>query len=117
MTYKSTVHVVEDDPAVNESLRFLLQAFGYPVLAYYDAESFFEAAPPLAGDLVIVDLGLPQIDGTGVIKWVERRSPASRIVAISGQSQRLIDKAVGDCRSLTVLRKPLTSEILETVLA
>jgi FixJ family two-component response regulator len=110
------VHIVEDDPGVNESLRFLLQALGHTVVSHRDAVSFFEATPPDAADMVIVDLGLPNIEGTSVIRWVEQLVHPPRIVAISGQSQRLIDKAVKGFGELTVLRKPLSSESIMPLL-
>ena len=110
------VHILEDDPGVNESLRFLLQALDHTVLSYRDAVSFFDASPPGSEDLVIVDLGLPLIDGTSVIRWLERLSPSPKIVAISGQSQRKIEKALTGFDGVTILRKPLSGETLVPLL-
>ena len=110
------VHILEDDPGVNESLRFLLQALDHTVWSYRDAVSFFDASPPGSEDLVIVDLGLPLIDGTSVIRWLERLSPSPKIVAISGQSQRKIEKALTGFDGVTILRKPLSGETLVPLL-
>ncbi|MDR3495982.1 MAG: response regulator [Ancalomicrobiaceae bacterium] len=110
------VHILEDDAGVNESLRTLLQAFGYTVTSHENAASFFLAHPPEADELVIVDLGLPDIDGASVIRWVESLSRPPRVIVISGQPQRLIDRALKDVPNITVLRKPLSGESLMPLL-
>ena len=111
------VHILEDDPGVNESLRYLLQALNHTVLSYRDAISFFDAAPPGADELVIVDLGLPHIDGTNVIRWLKRLSPAPRILAISGQSQRGIERALAGIAHVSILRKPLDGDSIVSMLS
>ncbi len=110
------IHIVEDDPGVNEALRALLQALGHAVVAHATALTLFASPLPLAADLVIVDLGLPDIDGINVIRWLRNLSAPPRVVAITGQSQKSIDLALADCKSLTVLRKPLSGDALVSCL-
>ena len=111
------IHIVEDDPGVNEALRMLLQALGHAVVAHTSALTLFAAPLPGHEDLVIVDLGLPDIDGANIIRWLRNLSSPPRIVAISGQSQKLIDRAVKGLNSLTVLRKPLSGDALVSCLS
>ncbi len=111
------IHVVEDDPGVNESLRMLLQAHGHAVITHTTATTMFTSPLPGANDLVIVDLGLPDIDGASVIRWLRNLAAPPRVVAISGQSQKLIDRALDGINSLTVLRKPLNGDTLVSCLA
>ena len=110
------IHILEDDAGVNESLRTLLQAFGYTVSSHENAASFFLARPPAADELVIIDLGLPDIDGASVVHWVESLSKPPRVIVISGQPQRSIDRALKGVTNITVLRKPLSGEILMPLL-
>lgn len=60
--------VVDDDPHLLKALRITLQAHGYSVTTAADGRSALLAASqhPLA--LVILDLGLPDIDGTAVLR-------------------------------------------------
>ena len=110
------VHILEDDAGVNESLRTLLQAFGYTVTSHENAASFFLANPPGSDELVIIDLGLPDIDGASVVRWVEGLSKPPRVIVISGQPQRAIDRALKGVANITVLRKPLSGESLMPLL-
>lgn len=111
------IHIVEDDPGVNESLRVLLQALDHVVISHSTATALFTAPLPTQDDLVIVDLGLPDIDGASVIRWLKNLSAPPRVVAISGQSQKLIDRALKGFQALTVLRKPLSGDALVSCIA
>jgi len=95
----------------------LLQALGHAVVTHTTAMTMFAAAPPAEADLVIVDLGLPDIDGASLIRWLRQLSAPPRVVAITGQSQMLIDRAVKGISALTVLRKPLSGDALVSYLA
>lgn len=110
------VHVLEDDPGVSDSLRFLLQALGHDVVLHPDAESFFEGPPPAAEDVVIVDLGLPGIGGAQVIRWLDRLSPRPRVIAITGQAQKVIEDELRDLPFVRLLRKPLSGDTLLALL-
>lgn len=110
------VHIVEDDPGVSDSLRFLLQAIGHDVVIHPDAESFFEGPPPASSDVVIVDLGLPGIGGAQVIRWLERLSPPPRIIAITGQAQKVIEDELRGLADVRLLRKPLSGDSLVALL-
>ncbi len=111
-----SVHILEDDPGVADSLRFLLQALGHDVVLHPDAESFFEGAPPAADDVVIVDLGLPGIGGAQVIRWLDRLSPRPRVIAITGQAQKVIEDELRDLPLVRLLRKPLSGDTLVALL-
>ncbi|MHA7221683.1 response regulator [Arthrobacter sp. RHLT1-20] len=64
----TAVLVVDDDPHLLRALRITLQAHGYAVTTASDGHSALLAASqnPLA--LIILDLGLPDMDGTSVIR-------------------------------------------------
>lgn len=111
-----TIHIVEDDPGVGDSLALLLGEIGHQVEVYPDAESFFEHTPPGPQDTVIVDLGLPGVSGVQLIRWVARLSTPPRVIAITGQSRRAITELFGDDLPPVLLRKPLTEEALVALL-
>ncbi len=110
------IHIVEDDPGVNEALRMLLQTHGHTVVSHGSALEMFAAPLPSKDDLVIVDLALPDIDGVNIIRWINNLALAPRVIAISGQSQRLIDRALAGLSPMKVLRKPLNGDVLVSCL-
>lgn len=110
------VHILEDDTGVLDALRLLLELTGELAVLHRSAESFFEAPPPAAGDLVIVDVALPGIGGVEVIRWLRRLENAPRIVAISGQSEPYLARAFRNEPAPVILRKPLDGAALAALL-
>jgi FixJ family two-component response regulator len=109
------IHILEDDPGVSDSLLTFLQGLGQEVVAYPDAESFFSAEPPGPDDTIIVDLLLPGISGARVIRWLQGLARPPRVIAISGQPQIAIEQQIRGLRGVEILRKPLNSETIASI--
>jgi two-component system, OmpR family, KDP operon response regulator KdpE len=62
-----TVLVVDDEPALARALAINLRAHGWEVVTAADGRSALEAAATVRPDVVVLDLGLPDLDGTEVI--------------------------------------------------
>jgi CheY-like chemotaxis protein len=63
-------------------------------------------------DTVIIDIGLPGIDGTKVIAWLDALAEPPRVLAITGQSHTMIRDFLGSSPSTELLRKPLSASEL-----
>ncbi|MFC5052715.1 response regulator [Saccharothrix xinjiangensis] len=61
------VLVVDDEPQIVRALRINLSARGYAVLTAHDGTAALKAAAEGKPDVVVLDLGLPDVDGTEVI--------------------------------------------------
>ncbi|RJQ76132.1 response regulator [Pseudonocardiaceae bacterium YIM PH 21723] len=61
------VLVVDDEPQIVRALRINLTARGYQVLTAHDGTAALKAAAEGHPDVVVLDLGLPDVDGTEVI--------------------------------------------------
>ncbi len=109
------VHILEDDPGVSDSLLTFLVGMGQDVLAYPDAESFFEAEPPSPADTIIVDLLLPGISGARVIRWLQGLRQPPRVIAITGQPQSDIEKQIRGLGQVQILRKPLNAQTIASI--
>lgn len=62
-----TVLVVDDEPQIVRALRINLSARGYQVITAHDGTAALRAAAETKPDVVVLDLGLPDIDGNDVI--------------------------------------------------
>jgi two-component system KDP operon response regulator KdpE len=81
--------VVDDDRQLLRALRIALSARGYNVAAAHDGATGLAAAQRTPPDLVIVDLGLPDMDGVSVVHALRGWSTSPIIVL----SARLTEQA------------------------
>jgi len=63
----SKVLVIDDEPALARALTINLRAHGWEVVTAADGRSALDAAATEHPDVVVLDLGLPDMDGTEVI--------------------------------------------------
>jgi DNA-binding response OmpR family regulator len=87
------VLVAEDDPAISELLSHHLQAEGFDVLAVTDGAAALRAARELA-DLVVLDVGLPAIDGFDVTRALRRERRGVPILMLTARTDE-VDRIVG----------------------
>jgi two-component system response regulator MprA len=69
-----TILVVDDDRALREALRRALTLAGYEVQVAHDGEQALELLAQAEPDAVVLDVGLPGIDGLEVCRRVRRGS-------------------------------------------
>ncbi|MGX1498081.1 FixJ family two-component response regulator [Labrenzia sp. MBR-25] len=106
------VHIVEDDEAVADALAIALEDLDHHPITYKDAESFLTGAALTADDWVIVDIGLPDKCGTEVVRELMDLPTPPSILAISGKSKVNLLRQLRELPDLTVLRKPLSIDML-----
>jgi two-component system KDP operon response regulator KdpE len=82
------VLVVEDEPGLRRALSINLRARSYEVTLAVDGASALEAAARHLPDVVVLDLGLPDMDGTEVIHGVRGWSSVPIIVLSARSGQR-----------------------------
>jgi two-component system KDP operon response regulator KdpE len=107
----AAVLLVEDDPAARSAVATTLAARGYRVLEAGDGRSALRAWEASRPDLVLVDLGLPDIDGMAVIVRI-RRDASTPIIVISARGQEKDRVAALDAGADDYLTKPFgTAEL------
>ena len=80
--------VADDDPTATDMLRHLLEARGHRVWAVHDGWSVLELAPRVGPDVFLLDLDLPDVDGSEVTRWLREEGGFDRslVVALTGDS-------------------------------
>ena len=77
--------IVDDEPQILRALRINLQARGYDVHTAADGTEALGAAVLTRPDVILLDLGLPDIDGVNVIRQLRTWTPVP-IVVLSGRA-------------------------------
>ena len=101
------VYVVDDDDALRDALRFLLESAGYRAETYAEAEQFL-AVPRLApGSCIILDVRMPKLSGLDVQRLLTERGVECSLILITGHPD--IDVVVRAMRAgaVQVFGKPV----------
>ena len=80
----ASILIVDDDPALLQSLKEILEAEGYEVATAADGEQGLALIKEQAFDLVLSDLALPGLDGMELLKYLRREQPACPCIIITG---------------------------------
>ena len=110
--------ITEDDEALAEALQFALKQAGYAVDHVSNGAAADEALKADVFGLLVLDLGLPKLDGFEVLKRLRRRNPTMPVLILSGR-EKPEEKVTGlDLGADDYLVKPFSlNELLARVRA
>ena len=92
-----TVLVVDDEPKIVDVVREYLEHAGFSVRTAGDGPEALERARALAPDLIVLDLGLPGLDGLDVARQLRKSSrvPVIILTARGDEVDRIIGLEIG----------------------
>jgi CheY-like chemotaxis protein len=110
--------IAEDNRDSAESLKTLLEALGYEAHIAYDGEAAVRSAASLRPDVILMDIGLPGLNGFDATRRIRAENPGMpvMIVALTGwgqESDRQRSTAAGIDHHLV---KPLDLAALRQIL-
>ncbi|HET9490895.1 MAG TPA: GAF domain-containing protein [Methylomirabilota bacterium] len=109
--------VIDDETDVGDVLRDLLTRDGHSVVVCHDAEAGLRQFQAEAFDLVITDLGMPEVSGWEVARQVKLARPETRVAMVTGWGDR-IDLAEAEARGVDfVVAKPFKRDQIREVIA
>ncbi len=108
----ATILIVEDDPGIRTALIRSLQDRGYAVSSAQNGMSGLQLAIDDRPDLVVLDLGLPDIDGLQVLSMLRAVSDVPVIVVTARDDDRVTVRAL-DAGADDYVVKPFGSDQLE----
>ena len=113
------VHVVDDDPGLRRSLRFLLESVGWQVRLHASAEEFLAAvAPPTQPCCLLLDIRMPTMSGLELQQVLRERGVELPILFMTGHAD--VSMAVQAMKSgaRDFIEKPFKDQmVLDTVAA
>src|SRR5262249_36622146 len=113
------VLVVDDNRDMADSAAILLRASGHDVRVAYSGKAALEAARAHRPDAVLLDLGLPEIDGYEVARRL-RQDPQlknARLIAVSGYGQETDRQRSREAGFDAHLVKPVDLQKVQVILA
>ena len=108
-----TVLIVEDETVVRDLVNEVLRDLGYHTIEAADGKAGLEALQSdVAIDLVVSDVGLPELNGREMIECVREKRPGLKVLFITGYAE---NSTFGDTTSdgrIQLITKPFPLEVL-----
>ena len=107
-----TVHVIDDDDALRESLAFLLSTARIAVATYPSAAAFIEAIPAAELSCVITDVRMPGMSGIDLLKRLREMKIDVPVIVITGHGDVPLAVEAMKVGAIDFLEKPFDDEVL-----
>ncbi len=116
MATEGVVHIVDDDPAVRNSLRFLLKASGYEAATYASGPELLSQAKELQPGCILTDVRMPEMNGIELVRQLKALGVPHPVIVMTGHAD--VPLAVEAMRAGVVdfIEKPFDDEALLTSL-
>jgi two-component system, OmpR family, KDP operon response regulator KdpE len=111
MTMSARILVVDDEPNILTTLAHLLREHGYDIATATSGRAALNLIHATQPDLVILDLGLPDLDGVAVCERVRASSPVP-ILVLSARGREADKVRALDAGADDYVTKPFGSEEL-----
>ena len=108
----SVVHVVDDDEAVRDSTRALLESHGFEVHDYASAREFLIGIPMQPKGCMLLDLHMPGMSGLELLDTLRARGSKLPVIVVTGRSDAVLKERVARAGALVLLDKPVADDTL-----
>src|ERR1700739_3285360 len=112
MTGAPVVFVVDDDPSVRSSLKFLLSTVGLNVESFDSADSFFMKKLPDAPSCLVLDVRLPGLSGLDFQRELAVKDIRIPIVFLTGHGDIPMSVRAMKAGAVEFLTKPFRDQDL-----
>lgn len=113
--------VIDDEPALAEFVAQVASECGFAATLAADDRAFRSAIVTERPEIVVLDLGMPGMDGVELLRFLAAEDHQAPVLIISGFDRRVLESAfrLGEALGLAMigpLEKPVRFEELEAVL-
>jgi RNA polymerase sigma factor (sigma-70 family) len=112
MTSAPVVFVVDDDPSVRSSLKFLLSTVGLRVESFESADTFLHKNPPDVPSCLVLDVRLPGLSGLDFQRELAARKISIPIVFLTGHGDIPMSVRAMKAGAVEFLTKPFRDQDL-----
>lgn len=108
----ATVFIVDDDPAIRDSLSLMIAQENIPVITFERAELFLAACQPEQVGCAIVDVRMPGMDGLQLQNALNDRHIQLPLIFLTGHGDIPMSVRAMKAGAIDFLTKPITREKL-----
>jgi len=107
-----TLHIIDDDDAVRESVAFLCATAGLHAETYASPTAFLEIASSLKSGCILTDVRMPEMDGLALVRSLKERGVDLPVIVMTGHGD--VPMAVQAMKegAADFLEKPFDDEVM-----
>jgi two-component system response regulator TtrR len=109
---KPTIHVVDDDEAMRDSMTWLLEGEGYAVACYDSAASFLAARSDQMRGCIVLDVRMPEMSGLELHERLEALGSRLPIIFVTGHGDVPMAVSALQRGACDFIEKPFNNEDL-----
>jgi excisionase family DNA binding protein len=107
--------VIDDEPIIRELFKKIFDFNGYEIIAAENGAAGLQKLTDFNPDLVFLDLVMPKMDGSQILKEIRAVKPQLPVVIITGYPDSECMNRVLEFGPITVLKKPLSIDDIKSV--
>ncbi|MCW5890322.1 MAG: response regulator transcription factor [bacterium] len=112
MSAEPTVWVVDDDAALRNALRFLVESIGLPVRTCGTSEELLDAYDPALPGCMVVDVRMPGMNGLELQQELARRGPHVPLIFLTAHGEVALAVRAVKSGAFDFVEKPFSNQAL-----
>jgi len=106
------IHIVDDDDAVRDSMRVLLESLGFEVRDYNSAIDFLKRRGAEAKGCLLLDLHMPVMTGIDLLEHMQSEGSMLPTIVITGRGDPILRERALKSGALALIDKPVSDQAL-----
>ena len=112
LTLAPVVFVVDDDPAMRDSLRWLIESTGVQVETFPDAQTFLARIRPELPGCLVLDVRMPGMSGLDLQAELHRRGIGLPTIVLTGHAEVPMAVRAVKAGAIDFIEKPFSDQLL-----
>ena len=112
MTTPKIIYLVDDDDAVRDSARALLEVHGLTVRDFPSAAALLEQTRGEGADCLVLDLHMPGLSGLELLELLRKRGILVPAILLTGRFDSALSERMTKAGTLATLQKPVETPVL-----
>jgi two-component system response regulator FixJ len=114
-TERATIYIVDDDEAVRDSARALLESYDHVVEDYGSGSEFLSAFDAIDDGCLLLDLNMPEMGGIEVLEALRDRGANIPVIVVTAQSDEELLNRARRAGAFALVAKPVDGNLLNVI--